>query len=135
MRAARRSWCPRPAGATPSGSGAGGAGRRRRCASRGSGAPSACIRSSGPWPRVAQSLYITAMEPGSGKSIISLGVMEILAGKAQHATFFRPIVATGSERDPQIELIRRRYRLESSYEEMHALTAEQAQALIAASRH
>jgi phosphate acetyltransferase len=84
---------------------------------------------------VAHSLYITAMEPGSGKSIIALGVMETLAGKAQNAAFFRPIVSAGDAPDPQIELIRRRYGLESTYDEMHALTADEAQAMLAASRY
>lgn len=83
---------------------------------------------------MAQSLYITAMEPGSGKSIIALGVMETLAGKARDAAFFRPIIA-GGEPDPQLELIRRRYGLETDYEEMYALTVAEAHSLIAASRH
>ena len=37
----------------------------------------------------------------------------------------------GSEPDPQIELIRRRYRLETSYAEMHALSDDEGQAAIA----
>ena len=45
--------------------------------------------------------------------------------------FFRPIVASGSENDPQIELIRRRYRLETSYADMHALSDDEGQAAIA----
>jgi phosphate acetyltransferase len=72
---------------------------------------------------VAHNLYITGMEPGSGKSVVALGLMETLAGKAQRAGFFRPIAAGAKrpgedggerrgERDPQIELIRRRYGLE-----------------------
>lgn len=84
---------------------------------------------------MAQNLYITGMEPGSGKSIVALGLMETLAGKAQRAGFFRPIVPLSAERDPQLELIQRRYGLETSYEEMHALSAEEAHAMIAAGRH
>jgi phosphate acetyltransferase len=84
---------------------------------------------------VTQNLYITGMEAGSGKSIVALGMMETLAGRAQAAGFFRPVVPSAEERDSQIELIRHRYRLSSSYEEMHALSAEEAQALIAAGRH
>jgi phosphate acetyltransferase len=83
---------------------------------------------------MAQNLYITGMEPGSGKSIVALGVMETLAGRAQRAGFFRPIVG-GGQPDPEIELIRRRYGLETSSEEMHALTVEEAQRLIAYGRH
>ena len=84
---------------------------------------------------MTQNLYITGMEAGSGKSIVALGMMETLAGRAQAAGFFRPIVPSAHERDSQIELMRHRYRLSSSYEEMHALPAEEAHALIAAGRH
>jgi phosphate acetyltransferase len=84
---------------------------------------------------MAPSLYITGVAPGSGKSVVALGVMHTLAGKARHTGYFRPIVAASEGRDPQIELIRRRYELESSYEEMHALSADEAHALIAADRH
>jgi phosphate acetyltransferase len=84
---------------------------------------------------VAHNLYITGMEAGSGKSIVALGLMETLAGRAQSAGFFRPIVPVGGEPDSQIELIRQRYGLPTSYEEMRALGAEEAHKLIAAGRH
>jgi phosphate acetyltransferase len=84
---------------------------------------------------VAQSVYITSMEPRAGKSVVSLGLMEMLAVRAQKAGFFRPIVRSADARDPQVELIRRRYGLDSSYEEMHALSADEAQSLIAGGRH
>jgi phosphate acetyltransferase len=75
------------------------------------------------------------MEPGSGKSIVALGLMETLAGKAQRAGFFRPIVGAADGLDAQIELIRQRYRLDSSYAEMHAVSGADAHAMIAAGRH
>jgi phosphate acetyltransferase len=75
------------------------------------------------------------MEPGSGKSIVALGLMETLAGKAERAGFFRPIAGAADELDPQIELIRRRYRLDSAYEEMHGVGAADAQAMLAGGRH
>lgn len=84
---------------------------------------------------MAQSVYITSMEPGAGKSVVALGLMEMLAVRAQKAGFFRPIVPSGDARDPQVELIRRRYELDSSYEEMHAVPADVAQSMIAAGRH
>ena len=84
---------------------------------------------------MVHNLYITAMEPASGKSIVALGIMQTLAGRARRAGFFRPIVPDGAHRDPQIELIRRRFGLEASYEEMHAVSADEAHAMIAAGRH
>ena len=82
---------------------------------------------------VARNLYITATEAQSGKSIVALGLMEALAARSRRIGFFRPIVHAGA-RDSQIELIRRRYDLAAGYDEMHALTVEEAGALIATGR-
>ncbi len=49
---------------------------------------------------MARNLYITAMEPASGKSLVSLGIMATLAGRVERLGFFRPIVR--SEPDPQV---------------------------------
>src|SRR6266536_1970492 len=67
-----------------------------------------------------RNLYVTAMEPHSGKSVVALGLMELLAGRVERLGFFRPVV--GSEPDPRSELMRSRY--ESAV--AHALTAEEA---------
>jgi phosphate acetyltransferase len=84
---------------------------------------------------VTHNLYITGMESGSGKSIVALGLMETLAGRSKAVAFFRPIVGSGDEPDAQIELIRTRYQLPTTYAEMHALSADEAHAMIAAGRH
>ncbi len=75
---------------------------------------------------MARNLYITGMEPRSGKSVVALGVMELLSARVERLGFFRPIVPSRTERDPQLELVRRRYKLAASYEEMHALAEEEA---------
>jgi phosphate acetyltransferase len=74
---------------------------------------------------MARNLYVTAMEPQSGKSVVALGVMELLKPRVERLGFFRPIVPSASEPDPQIELIQRRYEAEVSY----ALTQEEAAAI------
>jgi phosphate acetyltransferase len=84
---------------------------------------------------MAQSLFITAMEAQSGKSIVALGFMEAFATRAQRAGFFRPIVPSATTPDPQTELIRRRYGLETPHEQMYALSAQEAQTMIAAGQH
>src|SRR6202042_3139552 len=71
----------------------------------------------------------------SGKSIVALGLMETLAGRAERAGFFRPIAGAADELDPQIELIRRRSRLDCTYEEMHAGGWAEAHAMLAGGRH
>lgn len=68
-------------------------------------------------------LYVTAMEPQSGKSIVSLGLMELLAGRVERLGFFRPIVSR--EPDPQLELMRGRYEAAAR----HALLAGEANAI------
>jgi phosphate acetyltransferase len=62
---------------------------------------------------------------------VALGLVETLSTRVERVGFYRPIVSSGSEADPQIELIRRRYRLETPYEEMHALSDDEGQAAIA----
>jgi len=69
------------------------------------------------------------MEPQSGKSVVALGLMELLSARVERLGFFRPIVPSATEPDPQVELIRRRYQLAAAYEEMHALTQDEAAAI------
>jgi phosphate acetyltransferase len=78
---------------------------------------------------VARNLYVTAMEPQSGKSVVALGLMELLSPRVDRLGFFRPIVPSGDGRDPQIDLVRRRYQVDASPEEMRALTQEEASAI------
>src|SRR5262245_7264848 len=65
-------------------------------------------------------LYVTAMEPESGKSIVALGLMELLSRRVERLGFFRPIVP--EEPDPQLELMRGRYDAATA----HALTSAEA---------
>ena len=60
---------------------------------------------------MARSVYVTAMEPGSGKSAVVLGLTEVLSRNAARLAFYRPFVATADAPDTAIELIRHRYRL------------------------
>ena len=78
---------------------------------------------------MAQNLYITAMEPQSGKSVIALGLMELLSTRVERLGFFRPIVSSAVERDAEIELIRARYQLDLPYETMFALSEAEAAAI------
>ena len=84
---------------------------------------------------MAQNIYITAMGPGSGKSVVALGFAEMLSARLQRIGFFRPIVRGDGEPDPQIELMRDRYQLQASYAEMHGPSAETVTGLIAHGAH
>ncbi|GAA4690492.1 phosphate acetyltransferase [Pseudonocardia yuanmonensis] len=73
-------------------------------------------------PRKARNVYVTALEPGSGKSAVVLGLFEVLARRAGRAAFFRPLVAAADPPDPDVELVRRHYRLPQRYTDSFALT-------------
>ncbi len=77
---------------------------------------------------MARSVYVTAFEPRSGKSIVALGLVEMLSARSARVGFFRPIVSSDHERDPQIELVRERYGVEAE----RALSDAEAQSMIAA---
>ncbi|MCW2503456.1 MAG: phosphate acetyltransferase [Actinomycetia bacterium] len=62
---------------------------------------------------MAPTLYIAALEPATGKSVIALGVMEMLAGRIGGAGFFRPIVASRDAPDPLVALFRDRYGMDA----------------------
>ncbi|MBW1942993.1 MAG: phosphate acetyltransferase [Deltaproteobacteria bacterium] len=83
------------------------------------------------------SLFITATEARSGKSLISLGVMEMLHRKIDRVGFFRPLIngdPETKERDNDIELISTRFNLGIPYEKMYAYTTSEANRLISIGR-
>jgi phosphate acetyltransferase len=84
---------------------------------------------------VAQNIYITAMGPNSGKSVVALGFTEMLSARLQRVGFFRPIIRGAEEPDPQIELMRHRYQMQPEYADMHGPTADTVTALIAHGEH
>jgi phosphate acetyltransferase len=84
---------------------------------------------------MANSLYITATEARSGKSAISLGLMEMLLRQIEKVGFFRPIITVEQERnekDNDIDLISSYFDLGISYEKMYGYTAAEAGKLLSA---
>jgi phosphate acetyltransferase len=79
---------------------------------------------------VARTLYIAALEQDTGKSVVALGVMEMLAGIVGRVGFFRPVVSEHDGSDPLTELVRTRYQIDLdpaemqgvSYDDVHELT-------------
>lgn len=82
-----------------------------------------------------KNLYIAAIEPKSGKSLILLGVMELLSRRVSKLGFFRPVVRNGTTQDNDIELVRSRYPQPCAYEANYALTDEAARHLIATGQY
>ena len=58
---------------------------------------------------MAGAVYLTAMGPASGKSIVALGLVELLSRRVSRVGFYRPIVQALPDND--LELIRSRYQV------------------------
>ncbi len=78
-----------------------------------------------------KNLYIVAIEPGSGKSLVLLGIMELLSKRVRKLGFFRPVIHDGAELDNDIELVCERYQLDCSHDLQYAMTHTEAQKLLA----
>ena len=81
---------------------------------------------------MSENLYITATEARSGKSVIALGIMEMLLRRITKVAFFRPIISAQEGRtewDNDIRLISKYFNLNIPYEEMYGFTSQVAQEL------
>jgi phosphate acetyltransferase len=69
-----------------------------------------------------KAVYITTTEPNSGKSIISLGLMQLLLGKAAKVGYFRPIIddLAPGEIDNHINTIISYFNLDLKFEDAYA---------------
>jgi phosphate acetyltransferase len=83
---------------------------------------------------MSNSLYITATEARSGKSAITLGVMEMLLRKIDRVGFFRPIISDLSDLDADINLISSHFNLKIPYDQMYAFTGTAASSLVSLGR-
>lgn len=82
---------------------------------------------------MSRNLFVTATEPRSGKSAISLGVMELLVRNAKRVAFFRPLINSDpatEKKDSDIDLISSHYKLGIPYGEMYAYTTAEANNLM-----
>ena len=77
----------------------------------------------------AKCIYIFG-EPQSGKSVILLGIMELLSRHVQKLGFFRPLVRQGETKDDDIRLISSRYHLTFPNRIRYGVTLENARALV-----
>jgi len=76
---------------------------------------------------MSKAIYIATTEPNSGKSIISLGLMQLLLGKAAKVGYFRPIIddfAPGGT-DNHINTISNYFNLDIPFENAYAFTRSQ----------
>jgi phosphate acetyltransferase len=71
-----------------------------------------------------KAIYIATIEPNSGKSILSLGLMHLLLGKAAKVGYFRPIIDDfkQGETDNHINTVTTYFSLDLKFEDAYALT-------------
>src|SRR5690606_5915752 len=69
-------------------------------------------------------IYIATLEPNSGKSLGSIGLMNTLLGKTQKVGYFRPIIDDVEEgmKDNHIDTIISYFKLPISYDEAYGYT-------------
>jgi phosphate acetyltransferase len=90
---------------------------------------------------VARSAYVAGLDPAAGKSVIALGVAEVLSRRVGRLGVFRPLVAAGgadhsagAAEDPVLALLRHRYRVPVPYDRLYGMTYPEAAALLADGR-
>ncbi|SHN27321.1 phosphate acetyltransferase [Cryptosporangium aurantiacum] len=79
---------------------------------------------------MSEILYLTSMEPRSGKSAVALGLLDLLAADVRRLAVFRPVVPDHGQPDPIVELARSRYQLDLPEPDAVAFTYSSAAELI-----
>ncbi len=68
---------------------------------------------------MTNAIYLTTTEPYSGKSIIALGLMNLLASKTEKIAYFKPVISReGTQTDRHLEMIAKHFNLKLPYENM-----------------
>ncbi|TWT76503.1 Phosphate acetyltransferase [Planctomycetes bacterium CA13] len=84
---------------------------------------------------MSDSLYLATNENATGKRMIALGVMELAIRRYERVVFFRPVVRIGPEEDQSIRLMRSRYPMSATIEQMHGVTRAEARKMLAEDRY
>ena len=73
---------------------------------------------------MSKAIYVATTEPNSGKSIISLGLMHLLLGKAAKVGYFRPIINDygPGEKDNHINTVISYFGIQMEYDDAYACT-------------
>jgi phosphate acetyltransferase len=82
---------------------------------------------------MSKSIFLATADPYSGKSLVSVGIMELLLRRTNKVGVFRPVISRGPDgaRDKNIDLLLTHFRLPLDYEETYAFSRREAAALIA----
>ena len=83
---------------------------------------------------MTNNLYVTATEERSGKSVIVLGIMQMLKKEVHRVAFYRPIINDSESEDHDISLVLKYFNLSMSYEDCYGCTLSEAYELINAGK-
>ncbi len=77
---------------------------------------------------MTKTIFIATTEPYSGKSIIAIGIVNMLLAKARKVGYFKPIITDDpkGKKDVDIETIVHHFGLPIAYEDTYAFTRQQA---------
>jgi phosphate acetyltransferase len=86
---------------------------------------------------MTNSIYITTTEPYSGKSLVSLGITELLLRRTHNIGIFRPVIEAppARQRDKNIDLLITHYKLDIDYQDTYAFYRREVSDLIAEGRY
>jgi phosphate acetyltransferase len=81
---------------------------------------------------MTKNILIVSAEPGSGKSIITIGLVNMLLSKSQKIGYFKPIInsAPAGKRDVHIQTIIKHFAIPVKYEDAYAFTRQDAMKFI-----
>ena len=72
---------------------------------------------------MSKAIYIASSESNSGKSVITLGLMNMLVGKIKNIAYFKPVIRdNGTDKDINIETMINHFGLNITYEDAFAFT-------------
>ncbi|HWZ04654.1 MAG TPA: phosphate acetyltransferase [Mucilaginibacter sp.] len=77
---------------------------------------------------MAKTIFIASAEPGSGKSIITIGLVNMLLCKTQKIGFFKPVINFDpkEKKDTHIQTVLEYFKLPIKYEDAYAFTRQEA---------
>jgi phosphate acetyltransferase len=84
---------------------------------------------------MTNAIYLTTTEPYSGKSLVALGLVNLLASKTEKIAYFKPVISReGKERDSTLEMMASHFHLSAPYKDMFVFTRNEVVRQINAGR-
>lgn len=75
---------------------------------------------------MTNAIYLATTEPYSGKSTIALGLMNLLASRAEKIAYFKPIISGDQpEKDSHLHTIKTHFKLSTGYDSMYVFTRKE----------